>query len=276
MRNDALRVVSELATSQHNVFTTAQAALHGLSRRTLVGLCDTGLISEPHRGVFVVAPGEASWSDRAVAAVTATSPSAISHVSAAHHHQIDGVPVTNLARTLCDLGSVCEPLMVERALDDVPRRGKSAAWIRQTAERLHRPGQRGTGVLLEALDRHERRGIVRGSWFEKLVEMCLRDSFFGEVTIQHPLYDEDGRLVCRLDLAIPDAMLGVEAHSRRHHFGEEAEASDDQRDDEASVAGWDIMYLGYGAIRSPSTVHRRVRRRVEARRRLIGGTDRTK
>lgn len=35
------------------------------------------------------------------------------------------------------------------------RGGHSLVWIRQTAERLHRPGQRGTGVILDLLDEAE-------------------------------------------------------------------------------------------------------------------------
>ena len=59
---------------------------------------------------------------------------------------VEGIATTGLARTLADLGSVVERDDVERALDHFQRRGYSLRWARETAERLHRPGQRGTGV----------------------------------------------------------------------------------------------------------------------------------
>src|SRR5690606_6644925 len=35
------------------------------------------------------------------------------------------------------------------------------------------------------------------------------------------------------DLAVPSAQLGIEGHSRRHHFGADGEASDEHRDNAA-------------------------------------------
>lgn len=315
MRNDALRVVSELAASQHDVFTRAQAAANGVSWRTIGALVESGLLAEPAPGVLVaVGGGEVTWRQRAIATARSRPGVALAFDTAARiagidgfdvhpsvdgpialsverprvvrlpgvvvHRvaslprcdlvSVDGAPCTNLARTLCDIGSVCDPLLVERALDDVVRRGSSRRWIRETALRLHRPGQRGTGVLLGALDALERRGVVRDSWFEKLIELCIDDPHLGEVTMQHRVRDERGRVVARFDLAIPEVMLGIEGHSREHHWGAGPEASDESRDDEVARLGWDVMYLGYASVQSPSTVLRRVQQRVDARRALLG------
>lgn len=315
MRNDALRVVSELAASQHDVFTRSQAAAKGVSWRVLGSLIESGLLAEPSPGVLVRAvDGRVTWRQRAVAAARSRPGLALSFETAARlggidgfvvepsvdgpialsverprivrlagvtvHRTtslprcdlvaVDGVPCTNVARTLCDIGSVCEPLLVERALDDVVRKGASVRWIRDTALRLHRPGQRGIGELLRALDALERRGVVRGSWFEKLIELCIDDPFIGEVVLQHRIRDEGGRVVARFDLAVPEVLLGIEGHSREHHWGAGPEASDELRDDEVAKLGWDVMYLGYASVQSPSTVLRRVRDRVEARRALLG------
>ena len=45
---------------------------------------------------------------------------------------VDGIPCTNVARTLCDLGAVVLADKVEQALDDALRRGCSERWIRET------------------------------------------------------------------------------------------------------------------------------------------------
>lgn len=183
---------------------------------------------------------------------------------------IDGMRCTNLARTLVDLGSVVEPLRLERAFDDALRRGIHPRWLRETARRLVRPKVAGPNALLALLDAHQRRGVVRGSWFEKLVELCLDDVELSGVVAQYELRDDTGAHVATFDLAVPDAKLGIEAHSKRHHFGAEAEASDDRRDHAASLLGWDVMYLGYASVRSPSTVCRDVRDRVRNRRSMLG------
>ena len=69
--------------------------------------------------------------------------------------EVDGIRCTGIARTLCDLGSVDPPERVRLAFEWAWRNGYSLTWMRQTAERLHRPGQRGTGVLLRLLDQAE-------------------------------------------------------------------------------------------------------------------------
>ncbi|MEI2653405.1 MAG: hypothetical protein V9G12_14890 [Microthrixaceae bacterium] len=161
---------------------------------------------------------------------------------------IGPVPCTNRARTLCDLAGVVTADMLERALDDAVRRGSNPRWIRATAERLRERGRTGPVQLVRALDAMEQRGRVRDSWFEKLVEQCLDDPVIGAVSRQYQLNDGDGRHVARFDLAVPEVKLGIEAHSRRHHFTKEEEASDEHRDHAASVLGWDVMYLGYSAV----------------------------
>ena len=311
---NALSVVSELAASQHNVFTRRQAASRGITRKQLHRLIESGVIVAIESGGLVVLPeqGRPSWHQRVIGAVLDHPGTVASHTTAARLDGVDGFEViddielsvlrprvvripgvtvhrvtqldacgivrwgpvrcTNRARTLCDLGASTEPLMVERALDDAVRRGASVRWIRSTADRLHGPGRPGTRHPLAALGRLERGGRVRDSWFEKLVELCLDDPTIGHFERQYELRDDRGRHVARFDLAVPEVKLGIEAHSREHHFGAENEASDEHRDNAAGVEAWDVMYLGYESVQSPSAVRDLVVARVRARRRLIGGS----
>ncbi len=305
---NALSVVSELAASQHNVFTRQQAAPHGVDRKHIQRLITAGVVAPLPGGGLVLLPGPGgpTWLQHATGAALAHPGSVASHSTSARLDGVDGyggfasidltvvrpntlrspgvtthrvhtldrcdvlmigpVPCTNRARTLCDLAGVVTADMLERALDDAVRRGSNPRWIRATAERLRERGRTGPVQLLRALDAMEQRGRVRDSWFEKLVEQCLDDPVIGEVSRQFQLNDGDGRHVARFDLAVPEVKLGIEAHSRRHHFTKEEEASDEHRDHAASVLGWDVMYLGYSAVQSPATVAAAVRARVEARR----------
>ena len=156
------------------------------------------------------------------------------------------MPVTGLARTLCDLGSVVGSDRVERALDDTRRRGVSLRWIQETAERLHRPGQAGTGILLTLLGdgpAGNQRSEARGSrsWSS---DACAAPDL-PTLARQHVVRDADGRLVGILDLAFPTLRLGVEAHSRQFHFGRGAEHADEDRDHRLARCGWEVLYVGW-------------------------------
>jgi hypothetical protein len=166
---------------------------------------------------------------------------------------IDGIRCTGLARTLCDIASKLGPSRCLRALDDFERRGGSLRWLEVTAERLSRPGQAGTGVVKRLLA--ERTGVAPDSWFERLVERCLAIAGLPPWTRQHHVYDEQGRLVGRLDLACVPLRLGVEAHSKRFHFGAGPGVDDQGRDDDLAAEGWDVRYVGWhAATRTPEHV----------------------
>ena len=252
--NDADGAVAGLAASQHGVVTRVQAARCGMTPKMIRARKVAGVVREPYPGVFEVGPATASWHSDLIAAILAAGPEAVvSHRAAACLHGLDGfddelvelsvsgtrrprlpgvevhrvgalahcdcfliheIPVTGLARTLADLGSVA-PDRVEQALDDVRRRGTSLAWLRQTAERLHRPGQAGTGVLLGLLDGIKPEQRVRGSWFEALVERCIASPLLPDLVRQHHVFADDGSLIGILDLASPRIRLGVEAPLRK-------------------------------------------------------------
>jgi hypothetical protein len=178
---------------------------------------------------------------------------------------VDGIRCTGLARTVADLGSLTEPLAVRRALTDLRRRGTSLRWIQLTADRLHRPGQRGTGVLLRQLATIPYEGRVPDSWFEELLALCVADPAVAPVECQYPIRDAQGRIVARTDIGIPSVRLGLEAHSRKFHFGPDAEPLDEQRDLRAAACGWELLYLGWYATRRPAEVVAMVKEVVAAR-----------
>jgi hypothetical protein len=283
--------LAAIAAAQHQLVTRAQAAAAGLDRRSIARRLAAGLVDEPRPGILRL-PGSRSWAQELRAAVLAAGRGVVaSHRAAAALHGldgcneaelelsvvmrkvrldgvvihrvaslpradrvvVDGIPATGLARTLADLGSVA-PDIVERALDDARRRGTSTEWLRRTAVRLHRPGQSGTGVLLELLAAIEPSDRPRGSWFEKLVELCLKSPVLPPLERQWTVRDPSGRFVARLDLAFPSVRLGVEAHSRAFHFGRLAEAADERRDLRLAALGWEVLYVGWHDTTDPATL----------------------
>ena len=113
---------------------------------------------------------------------------------------------------------------------------------------------------------------MRGSWFEKAVELMLVDLRISALARQYVVRDRGGRLVAVVDLAIPSLRLAIEGHSREFHFGRAAEGSDEDRDHRLAAVGWDTTYLGYQSTRRPAETVELVVRIVEERRRLIEGT----
>jgi hypothetical protein len=280
-----------LFAAQHGLASVTQARAFGLNHRMVRRREERGELDRPVPGVIRLLAAPCTWEQQAMLAILASRWDAVaSHRTAAALHGLDGcvpgpievsvvrprrlrlpdvtvhqvahldqrdvlpvrgIPCTGLARTLCDLGSVVGPAMVERALDDARRRGVSLRWLEETATRLHRPGQSGTGVLRRLLADAWEMPAVRGSWFERLVEACLQSAELPPLVRQHVVRDSDGQLAGILDLAFPSIRLGVEAHSRQFHFGRAAEHRDEDRDHRLARCGWDVLYVGWQGTRHP-------------------------
>lgn len=182
---------------------------------------------------------------------------------------VRGIRCTTVPRTLADLGSVVPARSVRRALTSARRSNLDLTAARSVAERLHRPGQRGTGVLLRLLASIPWEGQLPATWFEELLALCLDDPTLPPMALQHPIHDADGRVIARPDIAFPSVRLGLEAHSRRFHFGPDAEALDEDRDVRVALAGWELIYLGWYSTRRPADVCRIVADLVRVRRREL-------
>lgn len=203
-------------------------------------------------------------------------------VSAVTHHvrpleprdltTIDGIRCTTIDRTLCDLGSVVHDLkQVRRALTSARRRGIDLNDVWASAERLHRPHQSGTGLLMRVLDSVPWEGQLPATWFEELLAVCLTDPSLPPIVTQYEIRDSSGRLVARTDLGIPSVRLGLEAHSRQFHFGPDAEPLDEDRDIAAARCGWELLYLGWYAAKRPADVLQIVKDVVHTRQRELRG-----
>ena len=69
---------------------------------------------------------------------------------------VDGIPVTTAARTILDLGAVCPPIVVEKALEAALRRELvTLSSMRALLDRIGRQGRNGAGVLRRILDERD-------------------------------------------------------------------------------------------------------------------------
>lgn len=167
---------------------------------------------------------------------------------------IDGIPSTGKARTLVDLGSVVSRDSLTKAIIGAYQHGLSLQTLRATAERLHRPGQSGTGLVLSAIDNLMRHGAVPESWLEEVLRRIIDHPQLPQLVPQYTLVDERERVVARFDFAFPSVRLAIEGHSRRFHFGPINESLDEDRDLRVARLGWEIVYLGWHSTHRPDEV----------------------
>ena len=301
--DDAWRAVAELAASQHGVLTRRQAAAHRFDDERIQVALGDGRLREPVPRVLVVTGAAPTFRQRLTIAVLAGGGTLASHRAAALLHGfdgidaapvevtvkrgrypsidgvvvhratpldpadvsvVDGIAVTTVARTLCDLGAVLRQDDVERCLDGVLRTGGNERWIRDTLARVRRPGPSGTATLQRILEDPRRLGGIPESWFERLVRRALEAPDLPPVVLQHTLR-AGGRVVARFDAAIPDWRIGIEAHSAAWHDRPGRVWRDLERDNEVKAMGWDVLYLTWSLAQRPDDVLDLVRRTRRAR-----------
>lgn len=243
------------------------AGSHGVaSHRTAARLHDLDGFDSPRNAAVEVSVSRAFRLDPSVSAichhVTPLDPIDIT--------TIDGIPCASLYRTLADLGSVVhDSRLVRRALTSARRKGIDLDVLRMTTDRLHRPGQAGTGTLLRLLHAIPWEGTLPATWFEELLVQCLTDMSLPEIVPQCPIRNDRGEIVARTDLGIPSVKLGLEAHSRQFHWGPHAGPLDEDRDIAVALCGWELTYLGWYATKRPAEVVKVVKALVETRRREL-------
>ena len=284
----AVASLQALARAQHGVVRVDAALRLGMTRPHLRTMVDRGHFTAPHRGVLVSSTAPETWSQQVSIALAATGGVA-SHRCAARVHGLDGfaaapaeliVPpngsrrptdavvhhsplergdvtrcdglaTTSIARTLVDLGAVVDDDLVEQALDDALRRGTSERWIRDTLERLSRPGPSGSGSLRRVIERPDRQGALPDSVFERLLDRLVRSAGLPpperQVRVEH-----DGRVVAVLDCGWRDLMLALEADSEMWHFGPRRGRLARRRHNQLSSLGWTVLYAGWHDTRDPA------------------------
>jgi hypothetical protein len=234
---------------------------------------------ELHPGVYLTGSAQPSWLQRALAACLACGPNTVlSHRAAATLHWLDGsnegvvevtsfqtkcprprgvvlhrtlrwdpidrsvkrgVPVTAVNRTLIDYGAVVPPILVERAVEDAFRRGRtSEGALRRRLAQVGGRGCRGSGVLRTVLDLRPE-GRPARSGFEVMLLDVIREFGLPMPVRNYPVKVE-GIVVAEIDLAYPDLLGALEANGARWHSTRRARLRDEERKALLRSLGWHI------------------------------------
>lgn len=151
-----------------------------------------------------------------------------------------GVPVMTVARTVVDLARRCPRWRAERALDDALRRElTSMAEVQAAGERMRRFGHRRLKMLGRILAARAPEDSRTESRLEQRVLRCLRRAGLPMPVAQHPV--PVGERTLHIDLAYPEARLGIEVDGFEFHRGRRAFDIDRRRANELLLAGWTIL-----------------------------------
>lgn len=281
----------EFAASRHGAFTRSQAATSGLTPKTISRLLRDAVLAEPVPGVLVVVGSPATWHQRLYVATLASNHAGAAAVRSAAAlagmdghppgpleilvpnsrridlpdlvvrrgpfddedlHEVDGIRCTGIARTLCDLGSIVDSAKLKLAFEWAWRNGTSLLWMERTALRLDRPRNPGPRMLLELIDGARRGGKPTESALEVKVEHVI-GSLPGLVR-QHIVTAPTGEFIARVDFAIPELKIAIEAHSRERHFTTDAILADGEREEALQADGWIVRFVTEAHRRRPEAL----------------------
>jgi very-short-patch-repair endonuclease len=184
--------------------------------------------------------------------------------------------VTTPARTIVDLAG--RPNITPARLDAIivaAHRDRKAlvSQVAVVALELRRPGRPGLRKLDHVFERRAPGAPVPASELEVRLEAVIGlAELTGRVVRQYPL---PGPTIGFVDFAFPDAMLIVEADGRRWHSQEEDMERDRDRDNGATVLGWQTMrFMHRRLVRDPRGAAADIRATYDLRvRRLAADSD---
>jgi very-short-patch-repair endonuclease len=131
----------------------------------------------------------------------------------------NGIPVTSVERTLCDMASRDLAPRMEELLDEALRRSLTTvdrldSYIRARGGN----GKRGPAALRLLLPRYRNAGGYSESVLETRLRRLLERSVLPPA-VQQYVVRKGGRFVARVDFAWPDSKVAVEAVGRAFHEG---------------------------------------------------------
>ncbi|MEY2426235.1 MAG: hypothetical protein QOI61_1807 [Actinomycetota bacterium] len=144
---------------------------------------------------------------------------------------VDGIPVTDAARTLLDLMSKLKLPKARRDAVEAARRADLVDWhdLVVCLAAHARKGRRGVSRLREVIAAGAVNDGITETDSELIALALLREWGFPEPVLQHRVYDADGELVAEMDFAYPDSKKNIEIDGSVH-LQPEVKQKDEARD----------------------------------------------
>jgi hypothetical protein len=273
--------LSVIGRNQHGLVTRAQA-LTVMSPGSLDRWLRARRLEPVRRGVYRMAGVPESWAQSLLAACLSAGPEArasfrsaaalyefegfasgpleITHFGArpspiggvivhettvfdvGHVRRISGIPVTSVARTLCDLTAVVRKWTTERAVDEALRRKLVRLEdLVEVADLLEGRGRLRCTVMREILD-HRRPGYDPGESNpeRRIADLLVRAGLPAPV-MQHPVLVDGKRY--RIDLCYPEQRIAIEFDSWEFHSGRRSFDEDRARANQLVLLGFLVLHF---------------------------------
>jgi very-short-patch-repair endonuclease len=172
---------------------------------------------------------------------------------------IDGIPVTDLPRTLLDIGRVIGDQRLHRAIE-WGRRERGLSWgdLVETLAQHARRGRPGIRRLRRVIAAHAHREEITDSDFELLVLALIRERGLLEPVLHHQVFDGE-RFVAEVDLAYPHRRVAIELDGSIH-LERDVRERDLPRQNDLVLRGWTVLRFTWRAyVERPDTLVREIR-----------------
>ena len=271
---------NEHLAGHHGVFSRTEALCLGITKSQLATMVRRGQVVRTHPQVFRSTAQKRTWrstarsaalsaagivSHRAAAAAWEIDgfPEAIVEITTSDDRcvvlpgvkihrssqyrlveriEIDGLPVTGIARTILDLAAVVSPRRLEQAVDSAIRQGLVDWPELYLVLTVHsRRGRNGCGKLRAFLDVRYGDTTIPDSAWNRNVGTLLLDGGLPEPTYEHEILDNNGGFVARVDLAYPRLKIAIELDSVRWHLNRKSFEADPRRKNKLILAGWTVL-----------------------------------
>lgn len=265
--------------SQHGLFTRAQAIAVGYPPSSIQHRVATGQWEALDYGVYRATGVAGTWRQRLLAAClagpavashraaaalwhapdAATAPIEVTAVRHRRRHQrtdviwhesvrlepyerriIDAIPVTEPTRTLLDLASLGDDLLLATVYDDFIRRGLTS--VPAILTRIDQLGALRRGVVaMRRLIKRRFPGATPESTPETSFDELIERAGLPRPVAQHEVRDEDGELIARVDFAYPTRRILIEIQSARWHDGQLEARRDRRRHARLAAMGYRVV-----------------------------------
>ncbi|HUO47169.1 MAG TPA: type IV toxin-antitoxin system AbiEi family antitoxin domain-containing protein [Acidimicrobiia bacterium] len=294
MDRDALLRISAEAARHHGVFTREFALAAGASSSGISRRVQSGTWTRPLPGVYLVAGSPATWHRAVAVAVYGSGEGAVaSHATAAHlwdlagrprvieattpnpwrpprdhiiHRstdlipgeviEVDGIPCTDVARCLVDIGVPWGERMASRALDEAVRRELTTE--RKVAAVLHRVarcGRNGVGPMRIVLEDRLGWSSLTESQIEGEFVRIMQAAGIDLPQPQVNIIKRGGRFIARVDFVYPDFRLVIALDGERYHSDRNAFRHDRRQQNDLTLEGYRILrFTAWDVFAAPEYV----------------------
>jgi len=155
-----------------------------------------------------------------------------------HLEESNGLPVTNVTRTVLDIAACLTLRHLEVVVDELLASNRcDVADIRATLDSVARRGRKGVANMRTVIDDRSER-LPDSTLLEQRGHDLLVNSGFSGFQVEYPIPWSADR---RFDIAFPRQSVALEWDSRRWHTQKVAFQTDRERDRDAHVHGWRVL-----------------------------------